>query len=47
VRFQTRPAGKSVFAGDCELRAAELEVSGEDFRIVGVLEMRMKLPDPL
>ena len=47
VPLQPRPARKSIFAGDGELRVAEAELSVEDFGICGPTETRMKFPDPL
>ena len=47
VPLQPRPAGKSIFAGDCELRVAEAELGAEDFSVRGLAETWMKLPDPL
>jgi len=45
--FQARPAWKSILTGNRELRIREAEFSGEDFSIAGILEMWMKLSEPL
>jgi len=47
VSLQSRPAGKSIFAGDCELRITEAELGVEDFSVTGPSETRVKFPDPL
>jgi hypothetical protein len=47
VPFQPRPAGKSMFAGDCKLCIAEAELCVEDFSVRGPVETRMEFPEPL
>src|ERR1700676_5115817 len=46
VPFQPRPAGKSIFAGDRNLRVTEAKLSVEDFSVRGPTETRVKFPDP-
>jgi hypothetical protein len=47
VPFQSRPARKSIFAGDGKLRVAEAEPAVEDFSVRSTKETRVKFPDPL
>jgi hypothetical protein len=47
VPFQSRPAWKSILAGDCKLRVTESELSLEDFGIFGPTETWVKFPEPL
>ncbi len=47
VAFQPRPARKSIFAGNCELRVTEAKVGVEDFGVCSATETRMKFPDSL
>src|SRR6266404_3202141 len=47
VAFQPRPARKSIFASDCELRVTEAKVGVEDCGVCSATETRMKFPDSL
>jgi hypothetical protein len=47
MRFESRPAGKTVLTGDSEERIAALEAGGQDRRISGVKETGMELSEPL
>ena len=47
VPLQTRPARKSVFAGDRKLRIAELQLRFEDFGVARFAESRMEFADLL
>ena len=47
VTLQSRPARKSMLAGDGKLRVTETEMGVEDFSIRGPMETRMKFSDPL
>src|SRR5260370_37464854 len=47
VAFQPRPARKSIFLGNCELRVTEAKMGVEDFSVRSATETRMKVPDSL
>jgi hypothetical protein len=45
--FQSRPAGKSILASDCELGIAKAQMGDKDFSVRGPAETRVEFPDAL
>src|SRR5579871_2622766 len=45
--LQPRPTRETAFTGDGQVRIAEAESRSKDLAIGGIVETRMKLPDPL